>query len=538
MCVCAGLGFWSSAQNLTAVDVTQEIDYGGVHLYIMTDGASSLNYKSSASHVDVLDVGDEVQLDLTVTSGDYPMYIDGSISSLIAREISSSNSNSGFTLTNEIMYNLPYQDGDILFFENTQHIIDLTELLYNQEDLDINNNPSLEDSSIVFAFENEFPNFTSFREGITIKFADQEADGYDNDDMDAYYEYDHIHDDALKSFFNKYRLIGIGDSVYYYHNTNQIAHCHKDSLNSVERLRFAGSSLKEDSVFYNVDLVIDPNIQYTESKFDVIKTKDNIFVTTSTFDYVYSSRAYADVVNTNCNILTQGFRYEILRDEIGYLDGTGNFINGAGLEVLPLSFYNNTLQINWDDGSPIQTIDNYDGSFIQHTFPYEGEFDAVVTFTIYDPLIGQTIPFNDNSTTTELYFNTIGECTTDDDTEHTYNELGQWRLSSRVWVNENILGKHVGSYSHAWKYKNNKWRRRKATITTTVDGNFYNNQCQFAENKNGAKTQDSRRVQKVKSKVFAKRRKFTAVNGGVTSTHKLISGNTVISENLILNPCP
>ncbi|MGB0933989.1 MAG: hypothetical protein ACPGU5_06880 [Lishizhenia sp.] len=496
--MCTGLGFWSSAQNLITVDVLQELDYGGIHLYIMTDGQTNINYKSSASQTDILDVGNSVELDLSVSTGDYPMYIDGSSSTLIARAVASSNSNSGFNMTNNILYNLPYQEGDILFFENTQHIIDLSELLYEQENADINSNPSLEDSSIVFAFENEFPNFVSFREGMMITFVDQEVDGYDSDDMDAYYAYDHIHDNALKSFFNKYKLIGIGDSVYYYHNTNQIAHCHKDSTSSVQILREAGNELKEDDIFFGNDLLLDPNIEMNSDKYDVIKGKDIIYITSGSSHYSYSSIAYREIDNQNCNILKQGFRYEINK----------SLIDPAQQWLLDLSTYSNQMIIDWGDNSPLEIIDNYGGEIVYHTFPTENVYYATVKFTLYDNAFNiiQTLEFNDNSTTTELDFNTFGACTILDDTEHTYKELGQWRLSSRLWVNHNIFGKHVGSYSHAWKYKNGKWRRRKANITTTVDGNFYDDQCQFSENKNGSKNQDSRRVQKTKSKLFAGRK--------------------------------
>ena len=78
MCAGLGLGLWSSAQNLTTVNVVQEIDYGAIHLYIMSNGQSNLTYKSSASTADLLDVGNQVQLDLNGSAQNKPLYIDGS----------------------------------------------------------------------------------------------------------------------------------------------------------------------------------------------------------------------------------------------------------------------------------------------------------------------------------------------------------------------------------------------------------------------------------------------------------------------------
>ena len=117
VCVCAGLSFWSSGQNLTTVHVVQEVNYSSVHLYIFEDGKNNKFYKSSASNQDILDIGNSVQLDLDNGSNNKPVYIDDTKSSLIAIEIQSNynNDEGGFNLTNDIIFNLPYQQGDIFY---------------------------------------------------------------------------------------------------------------------------------------------------------------------------------------------------------------------------------------------------------------------------------------------------------------------------------------------------------------------------------------------------------------------------------------
>ena len=80
---------------------------------------------------------------------------------------------------------------------------------------------------------------------------------------------------------------------------------------------------------------------------------------------------------------------------------------------------------------------------------------------------------------------------------------GIWKMTTKIWVYKGILGSSkIGSYTHAWKKKNNgTWKRHKADIWCDIHGVFRSTNCVAESSKDGSKYRHLfRKVQKTKSK--------------------------------------
>lgn len=510
MCVCvtAGLSFWSNSQNLTTVHVIQEINYSSIHLYIFENVQTQNYYKSSASTADILDIGNEVQLDLTHENSNIPIYINESLSNLIALEIQGSNNDDegGFNLTDDIIYNLPYQVDDILFFENSQHITDLTELLYGQEDIDIENNENLQDSSILFAFEGQYTSFKSFRHHIENRYAFQESEGYLDDELKEYYKYDHLKDDALKSFFNENRLIGIGDSVYYYHNTNEALRFHMNFTEGYTICRKLSLLDKYENTLdhFRGTLLIHPGFEEISEVYDPNRPKGSITLTDPNNPdkkIVHESKLHADHPPALCENTTIRIWLSILATELEYIDQSVFPPKDFPKKEYPVNLKNRpvTLEIKWKGassiGSDIQTITNYKGGKVSHDYGIAGSHNIITKITYVDTVTLNIAELNDNinSSVTGL------PCTTSEDWDYDFsksgNSNGDWRLEAEIWTRNKWFGKQIGSHSHAYERIRGKWKRRRITINTYVYGRYRDDQCiDQNDPRSDYKSQNSRKV--------------------------------------------
>lgn len=105
----------------------------------------------------------------------------------------------------------------------------------------------------------------------------------------------------------------------------------------------------------------------------------------------------------------------------------------------------------------------------------------------------------------------------------------------KIWTVDNFWGKHIGSYTHAYKYQSGSWKKKKATIATFVDGTYRYLDCTIAENKAGNKQRNnSKDVQKTKTKFWEN---YSLADGDVTSYHTLVKGGISIALSMTLNPC-
>ncbi|RFC55505.1 hypothetical protein DXU93_00800 [Brumimicrobium aurantiacum] len=543
--MCAGLSLWANGQDLTTVHVVQELNYSSIHVYILQDGQTQNHYKSSASNEDILNIGNTVQLDLDSDNSNKPVYIDGAKSSLIAIEIERNfnNDEGGFNLTDDILYHLPYQEGDILFFENSQHITDLTELLYAQEEKNIEENENLQDSSILFAFESKFPDFKSFRLHLGNRYSIQERDGYTDDELIEFYNYDHINDDALKSFFNEFRMIGIGDSIYYYHNTNEVIIFHKEYYKGRIKAKFLSLLNKDKDLLDNYRgsllmdsyLTIDGEININNPLFIIISDPNNSDRKIEHKSQVYVTYPPADCENTSARIAL-----EATVKEFGYIDynaSPGDYIDEKDIYKIPLRTRNATVEIKWkganSTGNDIQIINNYDGKTITHNFITPGTYEVISRIEYTDTILQETVVLEE--TTPVKVSGDV--CTTDEDWGYDNEKTSTWRLDGKAWTSNNLFGKHIGSYSHAYEKKRGKWKRRRINMSTRIQGRYRNSQCIEKELVVGFKPGNRRRVRKVKSRGFLNYKSYSFGNeADIYSGHRIDSKG--LSFIIKLTPCP
>ncbi|MBK6527464.1 MAG: hypothetical protein IPG07_19065 [Crocinitomicaceae bacterium] len=215
------------------------------------------------------------------------------------------------------------------------------------------------------------------------------------------------------------------------------------------------------------------------------------------------------------------------------------FTNTSGFTDIDTHYHSATLSIDWDDNSPIQVINNYTGQEISHFYNDLGTYFPTATI-VFNDRYGDEQTLEDGNSTDgkEIEFQVQTACTDADAHQYypTISSDGNWLMGSKIWINNNFFGSHIGSYTHSWK-KNNSgaFERHKSDIYAKVYGKFRNDDCVHNETKEKS---DLQQLQKKNQVTKHKIRKFYGfANGDVTSSHYMVKGSIFLQKNLVLNPC-
>ena len=218
-------------------------------------------------------------------------------------------------------------------------------------------------------------------------------------------------------------------------------------------------------------------------------------------------------------------------------DSGGPNINAVNVDF---SVWNATLIIDWMDGSGLEIIQNYQNNeVITHTYSSQltGNVNPVTRLQVDVPGVGIVEVWDGiNIQAGYVYeFNLDVACTQGEDAKWKHTESGNWRLRSKIWINNNIFGKHAGSYTEAYEKAGGNWKAKKATIKTTISADFRDEDCSNLDPKQGSKSKNAKTVNKSKTVLFQKR--WSLSNGDVQSTHQLKKGGITINASMVLNPC-
>jgi hypothetical protein len=289
----------------------------------------------------------------------------------------------------------------------------------------------------------------------------------------------------------------------------------------------------------NFEFEINPNVIFVKPNFDLF-IEDSI-PPKGGYIHLPTSMFYSTIPVTfnhigDCDAFTKALTIETYLADLNLENDPNNPANQS-----PWSLYgtNATLTIDWNgDGSEIEVINNYNNETIYHTYSSEGQFNPKTTLEVFEPQLGLTIVIQDGYGTDgqEFSFNTEIACTEADDAKWKHTEKNNWRLRSKIWSTNNILGMHAGSYSQGFEKKNNKWKAKKTKIRTTIDADF-RKQCSFETNKSGQRNKNNaKEASRRMTSLF--KWSYSIANADVTSTHSLDVNGINIQANMVLNPCP
>lgn len=499
-----------------------EILVGEQHSYIISESGTSNYYKSSVCST-ILPNSSVVTLVYTEREdGMIDVRNDISNEIILAKLLNTENG----VINTEILSELPSVLNEMLVFRNEDHLT----RFYDLVDLSVSSasDSSAEMNEKLAEIEDLFNGFVSYRKYFDDKyfvgdkaFTESEIASLENEDF--------ISNEVLKSLFNSYRIIGIGDSIYYYNDMDEIVSFSDEDiaiLNDIKVLSRA-KDIEKVSIFdISSGLMTKDLVVLTSKK----KKKLPKSVIAINLDYSYHSIPVPYHLVESCNPFKKGIQIqlnEVYHPNQAYADQTYtayNF-NGAGA----------SLFINWGDGNS-QTVSNYDGSFIYHTYTGSQTYSVSTILTFVD-LYGITRQMYDGENYgTAILFNTETACSELDAAQYASSSSGNWKMTTKIWVNHNIFGHHIGAYTHSWKWVSGEWKRRDSRIHVSINATFRNDECEVTETKTDSKTHNNdRRIETVKTKLF---RKYKNVGiHDVKSNHTLQEGGTTITINMELDPC-
>jgi hypothetical protein len=445
---------------------------------------------------------------------------------------------------------LPSYDNEILFFENSEHLAQLYNLTSQYiETISGNDSTELFLNNIEKLFEG---NFTSFRSYINNKYSLDSS--YTEDQFILMSKENFISDEILNTYFNQYRLIGLGDTVYYYHNREEILSTHKSNELGIQFLK-EKARFKDD----NVDLDIFNNISAIDlEKYEITyKSKKGkkghnkgIYYQQNPFgsDTYYQTIAEQIDDVEQCNPYKKGIKLETWYGNVNSASSSNyNYYTDLTTYTTQSDFIVNTVQlvINWGDSSSPQVVNNYTNKFaIYHTYPQGSQtvFNVTIETKLIDFVTGQVISIFDGANypvSGPIIFHTDVACTTTDKQIYKVKNSsdGNWKMLMSGWISENLFGSHIGGYTRALKKQSNgNWKLEKAKIKVHVEGVFRNDSCIQNEFKSGQKEHDNdKKIEKIKAKLF--KRYSQHANGDVKTKHRLIKGGIILEDQIILNPC-
>jgi hypothetical protein len=493
------------------------ISLGTQDYSIINEDGTSIYYKTSPFTRGELSVNQAVTLDLVdEDQGIVEVIAESLTSSLFAVEIGLNESGQYV----EPMSTMPYFENNILFFNSEEHLLDSRE----EMDAYIDQSENTTMDEYLDLFEENYSGFKSFRthfiekyDLINGEFTSEEIESIENEDFLA--------DDINKTILNEYRLVGIADEVIYFHSENQWVKVDKNDQQAINALMALedytdlydpSNGLGDKNRFKIITPLIDSNIEPSpKGEFDL----GGGFKFTST----------PMIQNISCNVYEKMLKVGVKKCEFDAVYDTWD-CNAWFLATM-------TLTVNWGDGQT-SVYNNYtENTWVGHTYASLGTFYVTTILTFSDGQ-GNNVILEDGSgmAGSSLLFAVSNACTQAELSRWGVQSGGNWKMTTKLWHQDNFFGNKIGSYTHAWKKQaNGSYKSRKADIYTGVIGVFRDQDCSYESTKEGNKHHyNDKKIQKTKTKLF---KHYDIGNGDVNSLHKLVKDGIHLQESLILNPC-
>lgn len=515
----------SDAEVVTIV-AFGEFDYA----YILSE--EDVLYKTSIFNHGTLEQNAVVQIESTITSGMVQVFAPEILTNLFAQRVVNSNNEVTIPLTN-----MPVLDNEILFFETEQKAFDYY-ISLNEYLEDPSWNDSIEEEFKLQTFEDMFENFVSYRKDEE-DFYDWDNRDYTLTEINDFMENEVINDYVMKSLINRDRMIGIGDSVYF-------------TLAEDFEIRIPKSDFSGIEILKGIE-----NVNDFMKKRGILR--DHEYVNDSKYIFTPWKAVFEDV-NLNYRLETEyylekvscsDFTKTLIIDALQYTRPNAN----SAWEYQSLYFddhvnANAVVMINWGDGN-IEWINSYNGQVVSHTYPAYGTYHVQVNIdfpsattpngNIADP--PPLVEGGGQGTDLKFVVNS-SSCSKIEDHEGSKTDQvisGSWMMTNKIWIKQSGLRNYYGSYTHAWKQRNNgNWRRKRSNIYTKITGTYRIYNCQLHETKTKNKlANNSKRVRKFVTEWMQGNPTFS--NGDVYSHHALYppggGPGSALQNDLFINPC-
>jgi len=453
-------------------------------------------------------------------------------SNTYASIINTSNSSTNASLSS---ITLPTIENGILFFEDSQHYDDTYDLLESY----INGGAI---DQMLDNLENSIIGYTSYRTWFNNTYNWLEGE-FSSEEIEYLSKLEFVNDEITKTLLNKDRFIGMGDTIYQYQAQNvfiKFSKYNTEAKSYLASLPFGTDiSTKKlgigDSLAFKIE-----SLTFTYPDGSTIKST-NVVVEDS---LRYVSRVYTN--NVNCSVEQKMIKINVEEDL--YADTTYNYDSTSyTIDWLTNDYWylsnsnsNATLTIDWGDNTT-QTINNYTGQWITHSYPSGsvGVYYHPETTLTFDDAKGDSQQLEDGTNVSggeAISFFVNYACANAEIELWDEQDNGNWKMTTKVWVYKGILGSSkIGSYTHAWKASGNGWSRHKADIWCKVNGTFRDDNCISQSTKTGSKYRHLfKKVQKTKSKLF---KWYDISNGDINSSHFMIKGNLTLQLSSVINPC-
>lgn len=506
-------------QEFRDANVVAVITLGAHHYSIINETGTDNYFKTSPHEIGELSQDQNVELKFHPNNQNQAKVIASSLkSNLFCHLIGSNSPINEFVDVLELM---PTLENEILFFEDRAHIdafYDEVTLLFARSDKEMD--------VLLDIIEDQFDGFTSYRTWFNQEY--NWLDGaFTKEDIDRISNLDFINDEIQKTMLNQEMLVGLSDSIYYFHSANVQIAIQKDNsrlLNILKDLTPDYDIFEPSSflvVFQTEAKLISGLNSISPPKGEAVITDDLYYETTVST----SSPDECDTYTHKVRVYLYEFFTDVDDDQIVTLMPQQGTVS---------------LTIDWNDGSNPQVVDNYISQWVSHTYPEEGVYNPTTSITFEDKNGGTNTIEDGNGTDGQEFQLLVKDGCTSNDAEKPGDVIdGDWGMGTKVWVSNNILGNHVGSYTHAWKKNNDgMWERHKADIYTSVHGVFRDfTDCDVQVTKDGQDIANlKKKVQTTKHKFFDYY-KYKFGDADVSSHHYMIKGVLILEKDLVLNPC-
>lgn len=506
------LAFGVNSQILKEAEVRVVLSMGELDYAIISETGTSNYYKTSIYAEGELLVNEQVKLNFNSQSDYTPSVVAEGLSNTLYSELIGNESRS---IAQPPLENMPSIENEILFFNDESAALKY----YNSLSAYIND--TITGDTIVEEkldlFEEYYSGYTSWRTSLNDRY-DWDNNSFDDDQIASIEAEDFVNDVIQKTFLNKNRLVGIGDRIYYFHKENVKIDIDKNDEEALQIL---------------IDIEDGDNLTGTGSpvmfleRFNIHAPQVDLYATKSsiTNPEVRKVELTPVVNNISCSIYKKTLYLDM--DYCTWENGgwtCGNYNLGVPWDVV-------TVTVDWDDGTPLETIVGYHGADIEHTYSATGTYYPKTTAQTF---LGTLIDGNGTSGT-NIVINVGNACSGLDHHEDDEASSGNWKMTTKLWVSNNSFGNHIGGYTHAWKKDGSGWKRKSAKINVIIDGVFRDESCNPKASKHGdAHRNNQRRVEKIKTKLW---KHFDIGNGDVHSEHNLKKGGVEMVITMSLSPC-
>lgn len=499
------------AQNSVNAAVVAVIEQGGYSYAILSETGTSNTYQTSAYYSTQGTLINNQQISLSfdnINDKSQGLVVANTISNLYCFLNAQSSNLNPISVSNPILSN------DILFFDDREHVNEFHD--YLEELVNNSNNDQFE---LLDSIEGLFIGYESHR----TDFEDQhnlQTGSFSSQELETIIESDFVRDEVLKTMLNHNRMIGIGDSVYFWRQENVILSFLATKTNLISSLAATPDSVDIYGKEGLLDLIGDAqdvNVWWPGHYGPPVGDRAVLVVSE---DLSYESQPILQ--NYNCEVYKKALMVQLNET---FFDGYYSSYTIYDLEESA------TLTILWDDDDST-IIENYDGQWIEHTYGDLGDYYPITKLEFFDRN-GDSRELRDTS---GVGFKVKFACTEDDLHIVQYAISGSYQMVSELFVQHNWIFHQIGGRTSFYENNGSGFERERCDLYAKVNGTFRDNDCTIKETKEEYKLKRLRYdVQADKTKTF---KNYDVMNGDVFSRHYCVKGGLFLEVNLVLNPCP